>query len=91
MLNGELRTALRIKDINSAHILFDFSHHSLQLHALQRYLPTIFKDLKENMWVKSIDFIFRSFDNSSNQLLSDILIDEMCKKRISVMFLRISY
>lgn len=88
MLNGDLRTALRLKELNSTYIFFDLSHHSLQLHSLQRYLPQIVKDLNSNAYVQNVDFIFESSSEMSDSLLEKIIAEQMKEKCVTVIFLK---
>jgi hypothetical protein len=88
MLNGEIRTALRLNDLNTSYIYIDLSHHSLQLRALERYLPGLSEDLNNNLHIKSIDCIFKKRDEESNLSLEHLLKDRIDGKNVTVIFIK---
>jgi len=87
MLNGELRTTLQLKDLLSKYIFCDFSHYSLQLRSLLRYLPSIAEDLNSNGYVKNVDFAFLSTEELADNALQQIITDQMGDKQVTVIFL----
>ncbi|KAI6176094.1 hypothetical protein M3Y97_00761500 [Aphelenchoides bicaudatus] len=88
MMNIDLKKALHLKVLDAGYIYFDLSHHSLQKRQLQRYLPDMASDLNSNPYLKNVDFIFNTIDETSNCDLEQIITDRMPNKKVTLIFLK---
>ncbi|KAI6181199.1 hypothetical protein M3Y98_00803000 [Aphelenchoides besseyi] len=86
MLNGEMQTALRLNTLDSTYVYIDFSHHSLHVHSILRYLPTLAVDLNSNPQIQNVDLIFRSTSNVDECKLEKTISSNIQSKRVSVLF-----
>jgi hypothetical protein len=88
MLNGDLRKALHLRELDTAYLYFDLSHHSLRERQLQRYLPDMAEDLNANSYIRNVDFIFNTINEASNCELEQIVASRMADKKVNLIFLK---